>query len=169
MNNDSWDDRRRAQEEGYFARANKEALARLARKQEGPERPSPVTGKPMQPITVLGVVLDRCSESGGLWFDSGELEQVLAAMKDSTASLQDFLGTLPPLSADATVASEGLPSPINGSPMQHDKVLGIAVYRCSESGGIWIDARELDDLIKSSHQSLKSSVMDFFSMVLGRK
>jgi len=169
MNNDAWDERRRAQEEGYFERANKEALARLARKQEGPTRPSPVTGKAMQPITVMGVVLDRCTESGGLWFDSGELEQVVTAMKDSTASLQDFIGTLPPLSVDATVTSEVLPSPVTGTPMVHDKVLGITVCKCPESGGIWLDSRELDNLITSSHQSLKSSVMDFFSMVLGRK
>ena len=64
---------------------------------------------------------------------------------------------------------EGLPSPITGKPMQLDKVLGISIARCTESGGIWLDARELDRLISSSHQSLASSMKEFFELVLGRK
>jgi len=61
-----------------------------------------------------------------------------------------------------------LPSPINGKPMQLEKVLGITIARCPESGGIWLDARELERLISSSHQSLASSIKDFFELVLGR-
>jgi Zn-finger nucleic acid-binding protein len=167
--NDAWDERRRAQEEGYFERLNKEALARMARKQEGPVRPSPVTGKPMEAITLMGIVVDRCVDSGGVWLDAGELEQLLHAAKDSKASVEDFIGTLPTLKPSDTVVAEGQPSPISGSPMQREKVLGITVDRCPDSGGIWLDARELDRLLRSSHQSLTSSVMDFFSMVMGRK
>jgi Zn-finger nucleic acid-binding protein len=167
--NDAWDERRRAQEEGYFERLNKEALARMARKQEGPARPSPATGKPMQAITVMGTVLDQCVDSGGIWLDAGELEQLMHAAKDSTASIEDFISTLPSVKPTDTAIAEGQPSPITGSAMQREKVLGITVYRCPDSGGIWLDGRELDSVLRSSHQSLTSSVMDFFSMVLGRK
>src|SRR5690606_15929587 len=108
----SWDDRRKAQEEGYFDKLNKDALARLARKQEQPARPSPVTGKPMEQLTIFGVVTDRCVDSGGIWLDGGELEQILAAAKESKASMQDFVATLPQVtpgeatSAGATEAPE---------------------------------------------------------------
>ena len=166
---DSWDERRQAQEESYFERANKESLARLARKQQQASRLSPATGQPMEHIVAFGAIVDRCTASGGIWLDAGELEEILAASKHSTHSLKDFIGALPNVMPSESPVQEGLSSPINGKPMQVDKVLGISIARCAESGGIWLDARELDRLISSSHQSLASSIKDFFELVLGRK
>jgi Zn-finger nucleic acid-binding protein len=77
----SWDDRRRALEEEYIERQNKAALESLARKSEShlAESPlkSPVSGKPMTREQILGVTIDRCTESGGIWLDKGELEALL--------------------------------------------------------------------------------------------
>ena len=165
---DSWDERRKAQEEGYFENLNKQALVRLAQKRTQPARLSPITGKPMEQITVMGVVLDRCLESGGVWLDRGELEQILTVAKDSKASLKDFVGTLPTLKPGASIVPDGLKSPVSGSPMHQEKVLGVTIDKCPSSEGIWLDARELDRLIRSSHQSLGSSIVEFFSMVLGK-
>ena len=166
---DSWDSRRQAQEESYFDRANKESLARLARKQKEANRLSPITGKPMEQIVAFGAIVDRCTTSGGIWLDAGELEEILAASKESTHSLKDFIGTLPNLKPSESPVHEGLPSPVDGKEMSVEKILGISVARCVSSGGIWLDARELDRLISSSHQSLASSIKDFFELVLGRK
>jgi len=165
---DSWDDRRRAQEEGYFEKVNKESLARLARKKQE-ARLSPVTGKSMEQIVAFGAVLDRCTSSGGIWLDAGELEQVINAAKDSSSSLKDFIGALPQLKPHESPVSEGLPSPIDGKTMKLDKVLGISIAKCESSGGIWLDARELDRLVTSSHQSLASSIKDFFKLATGTK
>ena len=122
----------------------------------------------------MGVVADRCLESGGIWLDAGELEQILHAAKGSSASLQDFVGTLPTINPGAVnpgagPVTSGQKSPLTGEPMQQEKILGITIERCKSSQGIWLDARELDRLVRSSHQSLASSVAEFFSMVLGRK
>jgi len=38
---------------------------------------SPVTREPMVKFELLGVVLDRCEHSGGIWFDANELENLL--------------------------------------------------------------------------------------------
>jgi|GEM_PF-653844 len=85
MNSDSWDDRRRAQEEAFFAQQNNEALARIqARKSEEKPRLSPITGKPMTQRTVMGVVVDQCDDSKGIWLDAGELEQIAEAMSAHT-------------------------------------------------------------------------------------
>jgi len=77
----SWDDRRRALEEEYIERQNNAALESLARKSESllTESPlkSPVSGKPMTREQILGVTIDRCTESGGIWLDKGELEALL--------------------------------------------------------------------------------------------
>ena len=166
---DSWDERRRAQEEGYFENLNKQAMARLALKRTQPARLSPVTGKPLEQITIMGTVVDRCVDSGGIWLDNGELEQIISAAKDSKASLGDFVGTLPTLKPGSSAVTEGLKSPVSGEPMRQEKVLGITVDRCVTSHGIWLDARELERLVKSSHQSLSSSIAEFFSMVIGKK
>jgi len=74
--NDSWDDRRRAQEEGYFDKQNKEALARI---KDGTRKPrlSPISGEPMQEVVIDGVTVDKCPKSGGVWLDAGELEEIL--------------------------------------------------------------------------------------------
>lgn len=91
---DSWDERRRAQEDGFFDKANKEALARLAQKQAQGHRMSPATGKPMEQLTVMGVVIDRCPESGGIWLDAGELEQIAKNLMVQPGSLLEFLAQI---------------------------------------------------------------------------
>lgn len=165
---DSWDERRLAQEDGYFDNLNKQALARLAEKKGQPARPSPATGKPMEVVTVMGVVLDRCVDSGGLWLDAGELEQLVEASKNSSASLNDFIKSAPALSGESTVTG-GKSSPVSGKPMNQDKVMGVSIDRCGDSGGIWLDGSELKRLLDSSHQTLTSGIKDFFALVLGRK
>jgi Zn-finger nucleic acid-binding protein len=77
MSGDSWDGMRKAKEEAYFEKVNREALERLQKRPKGAERLSPVTGKPMDQITIMGVVVDHCPDTGGIWLDNGELEQIL--------------------------------------------------------------------------------------------
>lgn len=70
---DSWDEMRRAKEEQFFDEQNKEALARL-KKQPAEIKKSPITGKAMKQSTMHGVTVDICEDSGGIWFDKGEIE-----------------------------------------------------------------------------------------------
>ena len=87
---DAWNEMGKAKENAYFEKKNHEAIDRLAKKQlEGSPRLSPISGKPMEQVVISGVIVDRCTESGGIWLDSGELEQILEASKkisDSTIS-----------------------------------------------------------------------------------
>ena len=88
----SWDDMRKAKEESYFDKKNKEAIQRLAKKKEA-EKPrlSPITGKEMEQVVIGAVVVDKCSESGGIWLDAGELEQLIeASEQDSNSILSTF-------------------------------------------------------------------------------
>ena len=70
-------DRRKFEEESYFEKQNQEALKRIAQGGER-RRPSPVTGEPMEQLTIMGVVVDRCPKSGGIWLDAGELEEIIS-------------------------------------------------------------------------------------------
>jgi Zn-finger nucleic acid-binding protein len=94
--NDSWDDRKRAQEEQYFEKVNKEALERL--KQRSAPRLSPINGEPMEQVTMMGVTVDRCKKSGGIWLDAGELEALMDASQatgsESSGALSKLFASL---------------------------------------------------------------------------
>lgn len=96
----SFDDMRKAKEGSYFEKKNREALERLARKvSDESARLSPVTGEPMKQEVFHGVVIDRCEQSGGIWLDAGELEQIYEALKQEKDSedlnwVSDFFRSL---------------------------------------------------------------------------
>lgn len=89
---DTWNDMRKAKEESYFDRKNREALERLSKKKdEDQPRLSPITGEPMEQVVLHGVVIDRCKTSGGIWLDAGELEQLVEAMSEAQSRDSGFL------------------------------------------------------------------------------
>ncbi len=89
---DAWNDMRKAKEESYFDRKNREALERLSqKKQEEKPRLSPITGEEMEQVVLHGVVIDRCKTSGGIWLDAGELEELVDAMAEGHAKDKGFL------------------------------------------------------------------------------
>lgn len=83
MTKDAWKERETAAEDKFFQEQERQALERLkARK----VLKSPISGEPMEQIALFGVNIDRCKQSGGIWLDSGELEQLLAASAAATDS-----------------------------------------------------------------------------------
>lgn len=65
---------------------------------QGKGRPCPRCAKPMELVGDPGgsaVMLDRCARGHGLWFDDGELEQILHLAPDAAraalAKVADFL------------------------------------------------------------------------------
>jgi len=97
---DSLDERRKALENDYFQKKSQEALERIAHRQEDQEkRKSPITGEPLEQITIMGVIVDQCPSSKGIWLDAGELEQILSAVKEQESEsgknlIADFFATL---------------------------------------------------------------------------
>jgi Zn-finger nucleic acid-binding protein len=45
---------------------------------------SPIDGAPMRQIHRYGIEFDVCPTTGGVWLDKGELEKVIALVKDET-------------------------------------------------------------------------------------
>lgn len=74
---DEWKKFLHTNEKEYFHKQNEEAMKRLQSRKETKPRLSPITGNPMEQITLFGAVVDRCPESEGIWLDAGELEQIL--------------------------------------------------------------------------------------------
>ena len=86
----AWDDMKLAKENEYFERKNQEALTRLHDKKTQKPRLSPITGEPMEQVAVHGVVVDRCSKSGGIWLDAGELEELVLRTKEDEQAANWF-------------------------------------------------------------------------------
>ena len=99
MSDDSMNKRKNALENDYFAKKNAEAVKRIkSRQEETAERLSPIDGKPMEQITMMGVVIDRCKSSGGIWLDKGELEELFTENEkqeqDSGGVLGEFFKSI---------------------------------------------------------------------------
>ncbi len=95
---DSWKEREKAAENSYFDKENRLAMEKLARRVAGEARKSPITGNPMQQRVMDGVTVDVCPDSGGIWLDGGELEELIKiAMekeKTKTSSGSSWLASL---------------------------------------------------------------------------
>lgn len=49
---------------------------------------SPIDGSPMRQIHRYGIEIDVCPSSGGIWLDKGELEKLMALLKEDTINDQ---------------------------------------------------------------------------------
>jgi Zn-finger nucleic acid-binding protein len=92
-----WDERKKAQEEEYFVKKEREQLAKLRAKQEAEAKAAakevsymkcPKCGESLKARSFQKIEIDQCSGCGGIWLDAGELDQV--AEKDSGGWLGKF-------------------------------------------------------------------------------
>lgn len=81
----AFDDRRKGLEEEYFHRKNKEALEKMRAKMAVAEEAKaagissmkcPRCDGTLKAVSFEGVEIDTCDKCGGVWLDSGELEQL---------------------------------------------------------------------------------------------
>src|SRR5688500_6858051 len=79
------DERRKSMEEEYFHRKNQEAIEKLRTKMKVSEEAKAAGTSSMKcprcdgsllETKVEGVAIDTCDKCGGVWLDSGELEQL---------------------------------------------------------------------------------------------
>jgi uncharacterized protein len=82
---DAFDNRRKGLEEEYFHRKNKEAIEKLREKMKVSEEAKaagtssmrcPRCDGTLNETKVEDVSVDVCDKCGGVWLDSGELEQL---------------------------------------------------------------------------------------------
>ena len=89
---DSFDERRRALEEEYFNRKDRETLARLresmreaakARGEDVATMACPRCTGRLHEVVFDDVRIDRCDRCEGVWLDGGELEHIISQEKAS--------------------------------------------------------------------------------------
>ena len=93
------------------------------------------------------IELDHCTNCGGSWFDSGELELLLASlgMQDSGAYLADILH-----SREARTAEKPRKCPVCSQKMRKSSIgeqPKVLIDACPRGDGIWFDGGELEQLL----------------------
>ena len=92
-----WDERKKAQEDEYFVKKERELIAKIKEKQEAEAQATakgafdmkcPKCGETLKERTFQKIVIDQCSGCHGIWLDAGELEQV--AEKEGASWLGKF-------------------------------------------------------------------------------
>jgi Zn-finger nucleic acid-binding protein len=92
-----WDERKKAQEDEYFVRKEREQLEKLRAKHaagaKSTAKPAsymqcPKCGAPLKEQSFQKINIDQCTACHGIWLDAGELEQV--AEKESGGWLGKF-------------------------------------------------------------------------------
>jgi ribosomal protein L37AE/L43A len=92
-----WDERKKAQEDEYFVKQERELLAKLKAKQEAETKVAaqktshmrcPKCGEPLKERSFQKVQIDQCTGCNGIWLDAGELEAV--AGKEESSWLGKF-------------------------------------------------------------------------------
>ena len=87
-----WDERKKAQEDEYFVKKERELLAKLRAKQESeakaandktPSMRCPKCGEPLKARSFQKIEIDQCTGCNGIWLDAGEMEQVAGKESDS--------------------------------------------------------------------------------------
>jgi uncharacterized protein len=87
-----WDERKKAQEDEYFVKKERELLAKLKAKQETEAKAAaekaasmscPKCGEPLKARSFQKIEIDQCTGCNGIWLDAGEMEQVAGKESDS--------------------------------------------------------------------------------------
>jgi hypothetical protein len=92
-----WDERKKAQEDEYFVKKEREQLAKLraqleteqkAESQKTTHMRCPKCGEQLKERHFQKIAIDQCTGCHGIWLDAGELEQV--AEKEGSGWLGKF-------------------------------------------------------------------------------
>lgn len=80
-----WDERKKAQEDEYFVKKERELIEKLKARQEKEAKQSvkemchmrcPKCGEQLKERRFQKILIDHCTGCGGIWLDPGELEEV---------------------------------------------------------------------------------------------
>ena len=59
-------------------------------------------------------------------------------------------------------------SPVSGEPMVSEVLHGVVIDRCEKSGGLWLDAGELEEILKATKELEKSGEKSWLETLVGK-
>ena len=112
----------------------------------------------MAVLELHGVEIDYCFSCGGIWLDSGELEELIGDEKKSDEIIHLFKDVT------STNKEKKRPCPICGKAMKKVEVqLGdpVIIDKCPKEHGIWFDKDELLKIVNSVNADGNDKVAEF--------
>ena len=116
----------------------------------------PVCNEPMVVLELEQVETDYCTNCGGIWLDSGELELLIENLNEREQIINSF-------SEDLSTKEKSHPCPICGKKMgkvivrDKNKVL---IDKCKKEHGFWFDKGELKSVIENSSDLKQNKVLN---------
>ncbi len=125
----------------------------------------PVCKNAMITVELADVEIDNCTACGGVWLDSGELELLLGDRKKAHLLISSF-------TVDEHGSEQPRRCPICDKKME--KVLvgktepPLRIDRCSRKDGLWLDNRELQDVIREAQLDEESKTRKLLLDIFGQ-
>jgi Zn-finger nucleic acid-binding protein len=112
------------------------------------------------------VEIDTCLDCGGIWLDSGELEQLIGNADKVQALLRSF-GVANPID------EEKRKCPICDRRMAKIQVgtdeASVIVDRCQRGHGLWFDQGELDDVLERAQLDGENKIRKLLADMFGKE
>lgn len=121
----------------------------------------PRCGEPLIVVEFQGVEVDHCLDCRGTWFDTGELELVLEMAGVDPHLIDEALAA----ATDGARAECRCPRCSRKMRVAHLGDPPVEVDLCRAGDGIWLDAGELADLVRSlsgSGDRQNATLAEFF-------
>ena len=121
-------------------------------------RVCPVCDTEMAVLELHGVEIDYCFSCGGIWLDSGELEELIGDEKKSDEIIHLFKDVT------STNKEKKRPCPICGKAMKKVEVQlenPVIIDKCPKEHGIWFDKDELLKIVNSINADGNDKVAEF--------
>jgi len=125
----------------------------------------PVCKNAMITLELAGVEIDYCTECGGIWLDSGELELLLGEPEKAKQLLDSFKvdSTCPEKLRKCPICDRKLQKVIVGS--GQPKLL---IDKCRIGDGLWLDKGELQDILDSAQLDKDNKIQKLLADIFGQ-
>jgi Zn-finger nucleic acid-binding protein len=124
----------------------------------------PVCKNAMITLELAEVEIDYCTDCGGIWLDTGELELLLGNHEQAKKLLDSFK-----ISADYT--EKPRKCPICLKKMQKiivgSSTPALLIDKCSKGDGLWFDRGELQDIISRANLDRDNKIQKLLADMFG--
>ncbi len=123
----------------------------------------PACQNPMIVLELDCVELDHCVQCGGIWLDSGELEQLFEDKKQAASLINSF-------KTRVGVKENLRPCPICGKNMEKAAASSsIIIDRCTKHHGLWFDNNELKTILANNFFGQENKIMQLLSEMFAKR
>jgi Zn-finger nucleic acid-binding protein len=120
----------------------------------------PACGETLVTFELEGIEIDQCQKCGGIWLDSGEIDEILGRAGGSVRELSDAV------KAADEPAQEKRKCVRCRAGLKAVTFRGVALDRCPYGHGVWFDKGELAEIVKADTGEVAGFLKELFKAEL---